>query len=189
MNGILDVFKRLGAARLAAMGVVALGLIGFFVYVIMRMSTPNMGLLFSDLTLEDSAQVVRELERRQVRYQLRNDGGQILVQADQVARVRMQLAEGGLPRGGGVGYELFDRGDALSTTSFVQGINQLRAMEGELARTIRAIDRVQTARVHLVLPERPLFSRERVEPSASPAGSKREETKPHWGLEMEGQCL
>lgn len=167
MNGLLEVFKRLGAARLAAMGVVALGLMGFFVYVIMRMSTPSMGLLFSDLTLEDSAQVVRELERRQVRYQLRNDGAQIMVQADQVARVRMQLAEGGLPRGGGVGYELFDRGDALSTTSFVQGINQLRAMEGELARTIRAIDRVQTARVHLVLPERPLFSRERVDPSAS----------------------
>ena len=79
----------------------------------------------------------------------------------------MKLAEGGLPKGGGVGYEIFDKSDALGATSFVQNINHLRALEGELARTIRAIDRVQAARVHLVLPERPLFSREKVEPSAS----------------------
>ncbi|MEI8145079.1 MAG: flagellar basal-body MS-ring/collar protein FliF [Alphaproteobacteria bacterium] len=167
MNGLADFLKGLGTARVAAMGAVALGLVGFFVYIIMRFSTPQMSLLFADLTLEDSAQVVRELERRQVRYQLKNDGAQILVSQDQVARVRMQLAEGGLPRGGGSGYELFDKGDALSSTSFVQNINQLRALEGELSRTIRGIDRVQTARVHLVMPERPLFSRDRVEPTAS----------------------
>jgi flagellar M-ring protein FliF len=164
---MMEVLRKLGAPRLAAMAVVTLGLVGFFAYIILRMSQPNMGLLASDLTLEDSAQVVKELERRQIRYQLRQDGAQIFVQQDQVARVRMQLAETGLPRGGGMGYELFDRGDALSSTSFVQNINHLRALEGELARTIRAIERVQSARVHLVLPERPLFSRERVEPSAS----------------------
>ena len=79
----------------------------------------------------------------------------------------MKLAEGGLPKGGGVGYEIFDKSDALGATSFVQNINHLRALEGELSRTIRAIDRVQAARVHLVLPERPLFSREKAEPSAS----------------------
>jgi flagellar M-ring protein FliF len=79
----------------------------------------------------------------------------------------MKLAEGGLPKGGGVGYEIFDKSDALGTTSFVQNINHLRALEGELARTIRAIDRIQAARVHLVLPEKPLFSRDTPEPSAS----------------------
>ena len=76
----------------------------------------------------------------------------------------MKLAEGGLPKGGGVGYEIFDKSDALGATSFVQNINHLRALEGELSRTIRAIDRVQAARVHLVLPERPLFSRDKAEP-------------------------
>src|SRR5207248_5493828 len=86
---------------------------------------------------------------------------------DTVTRLRMKLAEGGLPKGGGVGYEIFDKSDALGTTSFVQNINHLRALEGELARTIRAIDRIQAARVHLVLPERPLFSRETPEPPAS----------------------
>ena len=164
---MLEFTKKLGAPRLAAMGAVALGLVGFFVYIILRMSQPQMSLLFSDLTLEDSSAIVKELERRQVRFQLRNDGAQVFVPQDQVARVRLQIAEGGMPRGGGVGYEIFDKGDALSSTSFVQGMNQLRALEGELARTIRGIERVQSARVHLVLPERALFSRERSEPSAS----------------------
>lgn len=164
---MLEFVKKLGAPRLAAMGVVSLGLVGFFVYIIMRMSQPQMALLFSDLTLEDSSQIVKELERRQVRFQLRNDGAQVFVPQEQVARVRLQLAESGMPRGGGVGYEIFDKGDALSSTSFVQNMNQLRALEGELARTIRGIERVQSARVHLVLPERALFSRERTEPSAS----------------------
>ena len=91
----------------------------------------------------------------------------MLVPRDKMTRLRMKLAEGGLPKGGGVGYEIFDKSDTLGATSFVQNINHLRALEGELARTIRAIDRVQAARVHLVLPERPLFSRDKVEPSAS----------------------
>jgi flagellar M-ring protein FliF len=167
LNGILEFMKKLGAPRLAAMGAVSLGLVGFFVYIILRMSQPQMALLFSDLTLEDSAQIVKELERRQVKFQLRSDGAQVFVPQEQVARVRLQLAESGMPRGGGVGYEIFDKGDALSSTSFVQNMNQLRALEGELARTIRGIERVQSARVHLVLPERALFSRERTEPSAS----------------------
>ena len=75
-----------------------------------------------------------------------------MVPRDQVTRMRMKLAEGGLPKGGGVGYEIFDKSDTLGATSFVQNINHLRALEGELARTIKAIDRVQAARVHLVLP-------------------------------------
>ena len=79
----------------------------------------------------------------------------------------MKLAEGGLPKGGGVGYEIFDKSDALGATSFIQNINHLRALEGELARTIRGIDRVQAARVHLVLPERPLFSRDKIDATAS----------------------
>ncbi len=98
---------------------------------------------------------------------MKNDGAILLVPKDRVARLRMKLAEGGLPKGGGVGYEIFDKSDALGATSFVQNINHLRALEGELARTIRAIDRVQSARVHLVLPERALFAREKAEPTAS----------------------
>jgi flagellar M-ring protein FliF len=167
VNGLVEFLKSLGAARIAAMVAVAVTLIGFFAFVIMRMSAPQMTMLFSDLSLEDSSAIIKDLERQNIPFQLRNDGAMIMVPRDRVARLRMKLAEGGLPKGGGVGYEIFDRSDTLGATSFVQNVNHLRALEGELARTIRAIERIQTARVHLVLPERALFSRDRPEPSAS----------------------
>jgi len=147
--------------------VVAATLVGFFAFVIMRVTAPQMTTLFTDLTFEDSSAIIKDLERQGITYNLRNDGAIIMVPSDQVTRLRMNLAESGLPKGGGVGYEIFDKSDALGATSFVQNINHLRALEGELARTIRAIDRVQFARVHLVLPERQLFSRDKPEPSAS----------------------
>ena len=150
-----------------AMMAVTVALIGFFAFVIIRVTTPQMTTLFTDLSTEDSSAIIKDLERQAIPYELRNDGAVIMVPKDKVTRLRMKLAEGGLPKGGGVGYEIFDKSDALGTTSFVQNINHLRALEGELARTIRAIDRIQAARVHLVLPEKPLFSRETPEPSAS----------------------
>src|SRR6266700_4372534 len=150
-----------------AMVAATAALIGFFGFVIMRVTTPQMTTLFTDLSVEDSSGIIKDLERQGIAFELRNEGSVIMVPKDKVTRLRMKLAEGGLPKGGGVGYEIFDKSDALGTTSFVQNINHLRALEGELARTIRAIDRVQAARVHLVLPERPLFSRDKAEPSAS----------------------
>jgi flagellar M-ring protein FliF len=167
VQGLLDFLKSLGAARIAAMGAVTIALIGFFGFLIMRVTAPQMTPLFTDLTLEDSTAIVKELERQGVPFELRNDGAIVLAPKDRVPRLRMSLAEGGLPKGGGVGYEIFDKSDALGATSFVQNINHLRALEGELARTIRSLDRVQAARVHLVLPERPLFARETPEASAS----------------------
>jgi flagellar M-ring protein FliF len=167
LQGLFDFLKGLGAARLMAMIAVTAALIGFFAFVIMRVTTPQMTTLFTDLSIEDSSSIIKDLERQGIAYEIRNEGSVILVPKDKVTRLRMKLAEGGLPKGGGVGYEIFDKSDALGTTSFVQNINHLRALEGELARTIRGIDRIQAARVHLVLPERPLFSRETPEPSAS----------------------
>ena len=149
------------------MAAVTAALIGFFGFVIVRFSQPPMATLYADLALQDSAAIVKDLERAGVAYELRGDGSTVLVPKADVARLRMKMAEAGLPRGGSVGYEIFDKSDALGTTSFVQNINQLRALEGELARTIGAIERIQQARVHLVLPERALFSRDKLEPSAS----------------------
>ena len=167
MQGLLDFLKSLGAARLAAMGAVTLALIGFFAFVMMQMTAPVMVPLFTDLSVEDSGAIIKDLDRQAIDYKIKNDGAIIMVPKDKVARLRMKLAESGLPKGGGVGYEIFDKSDALGATSFIQNINHLRALEGELARTIRSIDRVQAARVHLVLPERPLFSRDKVEATAS----------------------
>jgi flagellar M-ring protein FliF len=159
--------KSLGATRIVAMGAVTIALVGFFAFLILRVTAPQMVPLFTDLSVDDSSAILKDLERQAIPFEIKNEGATVLVPKDRVTRLRMKLAEGGLPKGGGVGYEIFDKSDALGATSFVQNINHLRALEGELARTIRAIDRVQAARVHLVLPERPLFSREKAEPSAS----------------------
>jgi flagellar M-ring protein FliF len=167
VQGFFDFVKSLGAARMAAMAAVTLTLIGFFSFLMIRMTTPQMVTLFTDLSMDDSASIIKDLERQGITYEIKSDGAIIMVPKERVARLRMKLAEGGLPKGGGVGYEIFDKSDALGATSFVQNINHLRALEGELARTIRSLDRVQAARVHLVLPDRPLFSRDKVEASAS----------------------
>jgi len=149
------------------MAAVTLTLVGFFAFLIMRVTAIPMTVLFTDLSIEDSSTIIKDLERQAIPYEVKNEGAIIMVPQDKVTRLRMKLAEGGMPKGGGIGYEIFDKSDALGTTSFVQNINHLRALEGELSRTIRAIDRIQAARVHLVIPERPLFARDKAEPSAS----------------------
>ena len=167
MQGFFDFAKSFGVARLAAMAAVTLTLIGFFSFLMIQMTTPQMVPLFTDLSVEDSSAIIKDLERQAIDYKIKGDGTIVMVPKDKVARLRMKLAEGGLPKGGGVGYEIFDKSDALGATSFIQNINHLRALEGELSRTIRSIDRVEAARVHLVLPDRPLFSRDKVEATAS----------------------
>jgi flagellar M-ring protein FliF len=165
---ILALVTKLGPARLAAMAAVTLTLIGFFAFIILRASRPDMGVLFADLSMQDSAAVIRDLDARGIRYETKGDAGQtILAPRADLPRLRMDLAGKGLPVQAGVGYEIFDKGDAFSSTNFVQNVNHLRALEGELARSIRAIGRVQAARVHLVLPERRLFERDREQPSAA----------------------
>jgi flagellar M-ring protein FliF len=167
VQAFVSFFKTLGATRIIAMGAVTLALMAFFAFLIVRATAPQMSPLFTDLSVEDSSAIIKDLERQGIPYDIKGDGAIVLVQKEMIPRLRMKLAESGLPKGGGVGYEIFDKSDALGATSFVQNINHLRALEGELSRTIRAIDRVQQARVHLVLPERPLFSRDKAEPSAS----------------------
>jgi flagellar M-ring protein FliF len=167
VQNLVEFVKTIGAGRIAAMGAVTLALVGFFAFIMLRVTAPDMTPLFTNLALDDSAAIAKELDREGVSYQLRGQGDVILVPKDDVAKLRMRLAETGLPKGGGVGYEIFDKTDALGTTSFVQNIDAVRALEGELERTIRTLDSVQDARVHLVMPERPLFSRDKVEPSAS----------------------
>lgn len=167
MGGLLQTLKGLGPTRLMAISGVGVLLLVFFAFLILRVSAPNMELLYRDLNPADASQIVNRLEEQQVSYQLLNNGSEILVPADQVNRMRLSMAESGLPTGGSVGYEVFDNGSGLGATSFEQNINHVRALEGELARTIASIQSVQQARVHLVLPKRQMFSRETQEASAS----------------------
>lgn len=168
MNGLAEFFRTLGPARLAAMATVAAIVIGFFILIITRVTTPNMALLFSGLDPADSAKIVQRLESQNIPYKLTGNGGSIMVPEDQVLRLRVDIAGQGLASGGGsIGNEIFDRNDSLGTTSFVQNINRLRALEGELARTIQSMDRVISARIHIVMPERRLFSNESRDATAS----------------------
>ncbi len=146
---------------------VAASTVAFFIYLTSQLSTPGMVLLYADLDPQDSGQIASRLEQMEVNFKVGRDGSQIYVPSDMVGRMRVALAEDGLPSGGSIGYEIFDRSDGLGTTKFVQTVNHLRALEGELARTIRTIARVKKARVHLVMPERQLFTRDRQEPTAS----------------------
>lgn len=118
--------RSLGAARMAAMAAVTVTLVGFFAFVMLQVTTPQMVPLFTDLSVEDSATIIKDLERQGVPYAMKNDGAIVLVAKDKVARLRMKLAEGGLPKGGGVGYEIFDKSDALGATTFIQNSNHLR---------------------------------------------------------------
>ncbi len=167
MESLTNLINRIGMPRIAAMAMVAVLMLGFFGFLIMRAQTPNMAPLYSGLSLEDSSAILTELQTLNVPYELRGEGETILVPRDQITTTRMTLAGQGLPTSGQVGYEIFDQQSTLGATSFVQNINNVRALEGELSRTISSLTRIKSARVHLVLPERELFRRERRDPSAS----------------------
>ncbi|NWG45072.1 MAG: flagellar M-ring protein FliF [Alphaproteobacteria bacterium] len=155
-------FGRIGAL-VGLMGAVAGGLI----WLLVRLNEPPMGLLYADLAPDDAARIVERLDQAGTPYRQGGDGTVIYVPKDKVFSLRMEMASDGIPANGIVGYELFDSTDSFGTTSFVQNINRLRALEGELARTIVSMETVEKARVHLVLPERELFSREDATPTAS----------------------
>lgn len=167
MKAALEGLKALGPARLAAMGAVGFGVLGLLAFLVLRGGAEQMALLYGDLDLRDSAQVVEQLGRQHIAYRIAGQGSQILVPVDQVPRARLLLAREGLPTGGSIGYEIFDRGDGLAATQFQQTINETRALEGELARTIRVIDGIRGVRVHLVLPKREPFAREQQDARAS----------------------
>ncbi|HEY1935934.1 MAG TPA: flagellar basal-body MS-ring/collar protein FliF [Acetobacteraceae bacterium] len=166
MNALLEGLKALGPARLAALAVVALGMLSMLALMVLRGGTEPMALLYGDLDLRDSAQVVDQLGRHHIAYQIGGGGGQIMVSADQVPAARVMLAEQGLPGGGTVGYELFDRGEGFAPTDFQEQVSETRALEGELVRTIRAVRGVRNARVHLVLPRRDPFARDQQDAQA-----------------------
>ncbi|MFN6953180.1 MAG: flagellar basal-body MS-ring/collar protein FliF [Acetobacteraceae bacterium] len=164
---MLAQLRALGPLRLGAIAGVGLGVLGFLLWLVLRAGQPAMAPLYSDLEARDAAAIVAVLERARIPHRLGAGGAQVLVAESEVPRARLLLARDGLPSGGGVGWEIFDRSESLTTTPFQQDINRIRALEGELARTIRGLSGVRTARVHLVLPRREPFQRERPEAQAS----------------------
>ncbi len=167
MKPLLDGMKALGPARLAALGVVGLGTLVLLAVLLLSGGVRPLALLYAGLDLRDSGQMADQLARAHIPYRLEAAGTEIMVPADQVPQARVLLAQQGLPAGGTVGYEIFDRSQPLGTTEFEQRIDETRALEGELARTIRAISGIRDARVHLVLPHRAPFARDQDNAQAS----------------------
>ncbi|MEQ8404029.1 MAG: flagellar basal-body MS-ring/collar protein FliF [Oceanicaulis sp.] len=167
MEALQQQLARFGIGRLAAILGLTAGAAAALVIFTMTMNSSGQALLYSGLQPNDAAAVSERLDSAGLAYELREGGTAVYVDADQVDEARMRVASGGALGFGSVGYEIFDETDALGTTSFVQNVNARRALEGELARSINTLASVSAARVHLVLPERRLFSRDQQEPSAS----------------------
>lgn len=168
MNNFLQSIKNLSPGRLISIAAVIIFLISFFAYIISQVNSVEYAVLYTDLELEDAKQIVNKLETSNVKYRLAKNGTEVMVPAELVNRLRVDTAELALAsKGSNVGYEIFDNTDALGSTNFVQNVNLVRALEGELARTIRSVDNIKSARVHLVMPKREMFSREEQQPSAS----------------------
>lgn len=170
MNTMVQSIRDLSQIKIAALIGTAVVLTGFFAFLALRISSPVLAPLYTNVPVEDASKIVAELDQKGIKYELRANGTQILVPSDRVNRLRLQMAEQGLPSSGSIlGYELFDKSQPLGTTNFVLNLNQVRALEGELGRTIGSFQQIENARVHLVMPKRELFTREKVQPTASVA--------------------
>ena len=164
----MDSMKGLGNLRIRLLIGAGVLLLGFFMMMAFRMSSAGMSPIYTGLSMDDSAKIVAELEKEGIPYELSSGGSQISVPAEKMLRLRLTMAEQGIPSGGSiVGYEIFDRSESFGSSNFVMNVNAMRALEGELARTISSINGVDTVRVHLVVPKRELFTREQEKPSAS----------------------
>jgi len=164
---IAQALRNIGPGRLLVVGGVLISLIVFFALFVTKFTSPDVETLYGELDAADSQRIVTQLQNMGIHYELKQGGTQILVPSDDLGRIRMQLADQGLPGSGIIGYEIFDKTDSLGTTNFLQNVNYIRALEGELGRTVEALNSVKGARVHLVLPKRELFSRDKQQPSAS----------------------
>ena len=167
MEPILRTLQGFGIGRLAAILGGAAGVAAVLAALVLRVGGDDKSLLYSNLDLKEAGQITQQLDQSGIKYELKGDGSTIMVQRDKVAAARLMLSGKGLPTSGSVGYEIFDNAPALGQTDFVQNLNMKRATEGELARTIGAIQGVQSARVQLSLPKRQLFEQDAENPSAS----------------------
>ena len=162
----MGLLRRFGIGRVAAVIGIGAGFTAVMAAIFMNLGQPK-ALLYSSLDLKEAGSITAALDQSGVKYEVKGDGSTILVPRDEVASTRLMLSGKGLPTAGSVGYEIFDQANALGQTDFVQQLNRQRALEGELARTIHALDGITSARVHLVLPKRQLFEEEAEQPAAS----------------------
>jgi flagellar M-ring protein FliF len=157
----------LGSRRLAALGIVGALVFATVALGSYILSRPQLETLYTGLTPQDISRIGAALKEAGIGFDVNSQGTAVLVRHGQAAQARMLLAEKGLPGSNNAGYELFDKLGSMGLTSFMQEITRVRALEGEIARTIQGMKGVKAARVHLVLPDNGSFRRTRQAPSAS----------------------
>jgi flagellar M-ring protein FliF len=167
VNPLAGLIQRFGVGRLVAILGGAAGVAAALAAIVLHLAAAPKALLYSNLDLKEAGSITQALDQAGIKYEVKGDGSTILVDRDKVASTRLMLSGKGLPTSGSVGYEIFDNAPALGQTDFVQNLNRQRALEGELARTIRSLQGVTSARVHLVMPKRQLFEDDAAQPSAS----------------------
>ena len=162
----LNIWKSLNLRQRIFVGVGFLVVLAAFLYLAFAETAPHYGVLYTNLQQTDAGAIIQKLKDAGISYKLSEDGKTVMVPADRVAETRLTLAQEGLPRGGGVGYEIFEK-PRLGITSFEQKVNFKRATEGELARTINQLEEVEWSRVQIAMPEERLFTEQQQEPTAS----------------------
>lgn len=166
-QSLLDLWQQLGLNQRVSLVVAALAVIGGMIAVVLWSRRPDYQLLYARLGDKDSAAVISYLQSQNIPHQISAGGATVSVPADRVYKLRMDLAAKGLPSGEGVGFEIFDKGQ-FGLSDFVQRTNYLRALQGELARTIGQLSGVRAARVMIVQPEnRLLLTDQGIKPTAS----------------------
>jgi len=150
--------QKFGIGRLTAILGAAAGAAAVLAAIILHVSAQPQALLYSNLDLKEAGEITQTLDQAGIKYTARGDGSTLMVDRDKVATARMMLASKGLPTAASVGYEIFDKAPTLGQTEFVQNLDNQRALEGELSRTINTLKGVSSTRVHLVMPKRELFS-------------------------------
>ncbi|MBF0210860.1 MAG: flagellar M-ring protein FliF [Desulfamplus sp.] len=163
---IVKIYKEMSLYKKIALGTLILVTIAAFITMFVWANKVEFKAAYTELSEEDASTIVSKLKENKVPYKLQNGGSIILVPEANVYDVRLDLAKEGIPKASGVGYEIFDKTD-FGTTEFVQKINKLRAIQGELARTIRAFEEVKDAKVMIVMPKDSVFVEETKKPSAS----------------------
>jgi len=167
VDSFLSAIQRFGVGRLAALVGVGAGVVAILVALVMFMGKEPTELLYSNLDLKEASEVTQALDQAGVKYETKGDGSTIMVARDKVASARLLVAGKGLVTSGSIGYEIFDSNNALGQTDFVQQLNRQRALQGELERTIKEWQGVNSVRVHLVLPKRQIFEEDAEQPSAA----------------------
>lgn len=163
ITSLLSLFSK---GRLGILlGVLLLSVL-FFGSLIFWNSQPDLQVLFTGLSVEDAGEMAQRLKEKKIPYQLTHNGTTLLVPGEQVYELRLSLASEGLPRGGGVGFEVFDRNN-FGVTDFVQRLNYQRALQGELSRTIKQMKEIDQVRVHIATPRESLFLEDQKKPTAS----------------------